>query len=165
MTHPKDSNAFERAMELVEEFGMDGMSQVFETVLNESMKHERSAVLQAKPYERSENRQGWANGFKPKTLNTRLGSLSLHIPQVRGGVDFYPSSLQKGLRSERAIKVALAEMYVQGVSTRKVETILKKFCGLSVSSTQVSEAAKYLDEQIGIWKNQDITAVSSSRMA
>src|SRR4029078_7062956 len=69
---------------------------------------------------------------------------------------FYPKSLEKGLRSERALKIALAEMYVQGVSTRKVAAITEKLCGFEVSSTQVSQAAAALDEQIEEWRNRPL---------
>ena len=74
------------------------------------MRQERSQALGAEPYERSEARQGYANGFKPKTLLTRMGPVELQIPQVREGVEFYPKALEKGLRSEQALKLALAEM-------------------------------------------------------
>ena len=66
----------------------------------------------------NENRRGYANGFKPKTVKTRVGEVTFDIPQVREG-DFYPRSLEKGIRSERALMMTLAEMYVQGVSTRR----------------------------------------------
>lgn len=100
--------------------------------------------MRAAPYERDEERNGQANGFKGKALQTRSGKLDVRIPQVRDG-SFYPQSLEKGLRSERALKIALAEMYVQGVSTRKVAAITEQLCGFEVSSTQVSRAAAELD--------------------
>jgi putative transposase len=71
---------------------------------------------------------GYANGFKPKQIKSRVGQLNVSIPQVRES-DFYPSSLEKGMRSERALRTALAEMYVTGVSTRKVEKITQKLVG------------------------------------
>ncbi len=80
------------------------------------------------PYERSEKRRGRRNGYKPRKVKTRLGELEFSIPQVRDG-KFYPRSLEKGLRSERALKLALAEMYVHGVSTRKVAAITEELCG------------------------------------
>ena len=80
-----------------------------ELLLNEAMKLERSAVLQALPYERTPGRRGHANGFKPKTVHTRVGDLELAVPQTRD-VPFYPSSLERGQRSERALKLAVAEM-------------------------------------------------------
>ena len=85
-----------------------------------------------------------------------MGAVDLQVPQVRGGVDFYPKALEKGLRSEQALKRALAEMYVQGVSTRKVSAIVEDLCGASVSSTQVSECAKRLDGQIQQWRQRPL---------
>ncbi|MBW6509869.1 MAG: transposase [Desulfuromonadales bacterium] len=118
---------------------------------------ERQHHLGVGPYERSENRRGQANGFKPKSVQTRVGSLDLNIPQVRDS-SFYPSSLEKGLRSERALKVALAEMYIQGVSTRKVAKITEQLCGFEVTSSQVSRAAKELDGVLEQWRNRPLGA-------
>src|SRR5439155_7671967 len=113
-------------------------------------------VLQAQPYERTDSRTGYSNGFKDKTVNSRLGPIRLDVPQVRGGVDFYPSALEKGRRSEQALKLALAEMYVQGVSTRKVSAIVEQLCGKSVSSTQVSDCAKLLDAELQKWRERPL---------
>jgi transposase-like protein len=73
------------------------------------MLQERSAVLQAQPCERCEDRLGHANGFKPKFLATRVGQIELRIPQVRDGIDFSPDALEKGVRSEQALLLAMAE--------------------------------------------------------
>src|SRR4029077_6646419 len=100
--------------------GTDGMKTLLEAVLNAAMRVERDKALNATPYERSDARQGYSNGFKPKVLQSRVGALDLQIPQTRG-VAFYPGCLEKGLRSEKALKLAIAEMYLKGVSTRKVE--------------------------------------------
>ena len=127
--------------------------------MNEAMKVEREQFLNAGAYQRTEARQGHANGFKPKTLNTGSGRVTFAIPQTRN-CDFYPQSLQKGLRSERSLTMAMAEMYVQGVSTRKVKNILEKMCGLEVSSTQVSDAAKSLDEEIRLFKERPLGCFS-----
>ena len=120
------------------------------------MKVERSSALNAHPWQRTENRMGYANGFKNKSVLSKLGKLHLDIPQVRGDVEFYPSALEKGIRSEKALTLAMAEMYVQGVSTRKVTSVLKKLCGLEISSTQVSNASKLLDEELEKWRNRPI---------
>ena len=88
-------------------------------------------------------------------MATRVGKLTLKVPQVRGG-DFYPSSLEKGIRSERALKLALAEMYVQGVSTRKVAAITEELCGFAVSSSQVSQATAQLDEELQAWRERPL---------
>jgi transposase-like protein len=122
------------------------------------MKLERTEVLGAAPYERSTSRRGYANGFKPKTVNSRLGRLELRVPQTRG-VEFYPSALERGERSERALKLAVAEMYVQGVSTRKVAEITEELCGLDVSSSQVSRAAQLLDEELAAWRERPLEQV------
>jgi hypothetical protein len=127
--------------------GTQAFRPVLEALLNETMKVDRESHLRAAPYERSPERRGMANGFKPKTLQTRLGALELEIPQVRDS-SFYPQSLEKGCRSEVALKVALAEMYVQGVSTRNVTAITERLCGTSISSTQVSRVAKMLDSEL-----------------
>ena len=78
-------------------------------LVNEAMQAGRSHVLQARPFERTDARLGHANGFKPKTLKTRLGDITFAVPQVRGDVEFYPSALEKGIRSEQALKLAMAE--------------------------------------------------------
>jgi putative transposase len=119
MTHQTQATALDEIMELLAEHAFDGMAQAVTALLNEVMKLERAHALGAVPYQRSESRTGHANGFKPRTLNTRLGALTVELPQTQG-VEFYPSVLEKGVRSERALKLAVAEMYVQGVSTRRV---------------------------------------------
>jgi transposase-like protein len=134
------------------------MSEAVRIMLNEAMRIERSQVIEAGPYERSERRRGYANGFKPKTLETRLGPLTVQVPQTRG-VEFYPSALEKGVRSERALKLAVAEMYVQGVSTRRVTAVMEQLCGLEVSSTQVSRATKLLDEELNAWRQRPLGEV------
>jgi putative transposase len=151
MAMQANNNKISEAMELIAEKGFSGMAEAMQILFNEAMLIERSRYLGVNPYERSDERRDYANGFKPKQVKTKVGELSLSIPQVRSS-EFYPSFLEKGVRSERALKLALAEMYVQGVSTRKVETILQELCGLSVSSTEVSRAAKLLDEELSQWK-------------
>jgi putative transposase len=126
------------------------------------MQIERQKHLGAAPHERTEQRNGYANGFKDKTLSTRLGQITVAVPQVREvngqGGGFYPQSLERGTRSERALKLALAEMYVQGVSTRKVAAITEQLCGFAVSSTQVSQAAQQLDETLTAWRKRPLSA-------
>jgi len=135
-----------------------------EILMNVAMKTERSGFLGAGPYERVETRRGYANGFKGKTVQTRMGELELAIPQVRGLAEgekgFYPQSLERGLRSERALKLAIAEMYVKGISTRKVAAVVEKLCGLDVSSSQVSAAAELLDEELKAWRNREIGEIT-----
>ena len=137
--------------------GFDGITGAVITLLNEAMKLDRTRHLQASPYERSDDRQGYANGYKPKTVNSKLGKLTLSVPQVReSDEEFYPSCLEKGLRSERALKAALAEMYIQGVSTRKVKAITEALCGYEVSSSQVSRITKELDGEFEQWRTRPL---------
>ncbi len=77
------------------------------------------------------------------------------VPQTRDG-SFYPSSLERGLRSERALKIALAEMYIQGVSTRKVAKITEELCGFEVSSSEVSRVSTELDAQLSSWRGREL---------
>ena len=160
MTHPSEDKAIRTAMESLIENGLDGMGEAIRILMNEAMKIERSDYLQATPYERNEDRVGHANGFKDKTVCTRVGDVTLQVPQVRGVpadlVGFYPRSLEKGLRSERALKLAIAEMYVQGVSTRKVAQITQELCGVEVTSAQVSRASQLLDEELEIWRTRPL---------
>ena len=124
-------------------------------LINQAMQIERENYLQAKSYERNSERQGYANSYKPKTVKTRVGEVTFDIPRVREG-GFYPRSLEKGMRSERALLLTLAEMYVQGVSTRKVAAITEKLCGIQVSASQVSRAAKQLDEELEVCRNRPL---------
>ena len=164
MTHRSDDKVFGQVFEVLIENGLDGMASAIEVLLNEAMKIERSDFLGADSHERTAQRCGYRNGFKDKKVKTRVGELNLAVPQVRDLKDksegFYPKSLEKGLRSERALKLAIAEMYVQGVSTRKVKEITRELCGLDVSSTQVSRASKLLDEELEQWRNRPLGEIA-----
>ena len=155
MTHQNESTPLDQMIQVLDEHGFDGMARAIQILINEAMKIERNEVLGAKPYQRTQERRGYANGFKPKTFHTRVGKVQLQVPQTRG-VEFYPKSLERGVRSERALKLAVAEMYVQGVSTRKVTQITSELCGLDVSSSQVSRAARLLDEELEAWRSRPL---------
>lgn len=158
MSTPFHPNAVGEAVQALAEQGFDGMAQAMELLLNECMKVERQQALGVGAYQRGEARRGQANGFKPKQLKTRVGPLNLRVPQVRGA-EFYPSALERGSRSERALCLALAEMYVQGVSTRKVSQITEQLCGCEISSSDVSRAAKLLDEELTKWRTRPLGAI------
>ena len=136
--------------------GLEYLPELVRILVNLAMRLEREAYLRAKPYERTPERRDYANGYKPKTLKTRLGPITFAIPQVREG-GFYPSALEKGMRSERALHLALAEMYVQGVSTRKVSEVVERLFGVEVSSAQVSKAAAQLDEVLAQWRERPLS--------
>lgn len=137
--------------------GVQNLKPLIETLLNEAMKIERQEALKVEPYERSPERTGHANGFKEREYASRMGSLRIQIPQVRG-LSFYPRCLEKGERSEKALKIAVAEMYIQGVSTRKVLAITEELCGFEISSTQVSRCAQLLDEELQKFRERHLTA-------
>jgi putative transposase len=155
MTHQTKSDLLNQVLQLLTQNGTDGLAEGLRLLINEAMLQERTQALQAQPYERTDARTGHANGFKPKTLDTRVGPITFAIPKARG-LSFYPSALDKGVRSEQALKLALAEMYVQGVSTRKVAAIVEQLCGTSVSSTQVSHCAAQLDAELEAWRTRPL---------
>jgi len=155
MTH---QNNYTFAEEIAEK-GLEAIPEMMRVLINNAMQVERSRYLQAEQYERTKDRKGHANGFKPKTIQTRIGNITFAVPQVREG-GFYPSALEKGLRSERALTITLAEMYVQGVSTRKVKTITEQLCGIEVSATQVSRATAQLDEVLQEWRERPLGEIS-----
>ena len=157
MTKQVNDNGVYDLIELISEQGFGGMPEAAVMLMNEAMRLERNRHLQAEPYERSSERQGYANGYKPKTLKTQIGKLDLSVPQVRGSeTDFYPSFLERGMRSERALKLALAEMYVQGVATRRVKKITEELCGFEISSSEVSRATKELDGAFERWRTRSL---------
>jgi len=155
MTYREDFTLPAELMERVSKQGLDILPELIQVIINAAMQAERQQYLKAEPYQHTEERQGHANGFKPKTVHTRVGNITFAIPQVREG-GFYPEALEKGLRSERALLLALAEMYVQGVSTRKVKAVTEKLCGVALSSVQVSHAAALLDTDLEKWRNRPL---------
>lgn len=152
-----ENNPLEAAYAALLSQGLDGAGEALRILVNEAGKIERAHHLNAQPFERSDERRGHANGFKPKTVMTRMGELTFAVPQVRDS-SFYPSALEKGSRTEQALNIALAEMYVQGVSTRKVITVLQSLLGpeVSISSTQVSRAAETLDAGLRAWRERPL---------
>jgi putative transposase len=155
MTHQDDYTLLQ---DLAEK-GLEAVPELLRVLINQAMQAERAKYLNAGQYERTEDRIGHANGYKPKTVRTRVGEITFAVPQVREG-GFYPSALEKGLRSERALVIALAEMYVQGVSTRKVKAITEELCGVDVSSMQVSRAAAQLDDALQEWRERPLGEIA-----
>jgi len=155
MTYREDFTLPAELLEQVQAQGLDVLPELMRVILNAAMQAERTEHLNAAPYQHTQARRGYANGFKPKTMRTRVGEITFAVPQVREG-GFYPQALEKGLRSERALTLALAEMYVQGVSTRKVKAITEQLCGVNVSSAQVSRAAAQMDEELEKWRQRPL---------
>lgn len=158
MTCDMKDTAYSAILEQLIQDGTSGIKEAMTIMLNEAMKLERQRYMQAEPYERSDTRTDYSNGFKSKTVRSVAGELKLSVPQVRSS-EFYPSALTRGHRSDRALLLALAEMYVQGTSTRKVTKIIEELCGFEVSTAEVSRANKLLDEELGKWRNRPLSSM------
>jgi len=159
MTYQPDCTIPEAMLSQIAEQGLDYLPELVRILIDNAMEAERQHYLQAEPYQRTPERRGQANGFKPKTVLTRIGAIPFSIPQVRDG-GFYPQALEKGVRSERALTLSLAEMYVQGISTRKVAEITEQLIGKAVSSSQVSRASAELDTILESWRQQPIDEIA-----
>lgn len=140
--------------------GLQGFPAVMARIYNLAMRFERELHLGAKSYERTDERIGYANGYKPKTIRTAAGNIRLQIPQVRDtDRPFYPRSLERGSRSDRALRMAVAEMYIKGVSTRKVQSIFNELCDVNITADQVSRAMQELDGELQNWRTRPIGVV------
>ena len=148
----------EALLEHLIEHGPNDIATVFARAFELAMQIERERFLGAGHYERTANRQGYANGYKPKRIDTPAGTVTVGVPKTAGhdGTPFYPQSLERGRRSVRAVMLAVAEMYIKGVSTREVEAVMHEFGIESLSSSQVSRAARMLDEELDAWRNRPL---------
>lgn len=124
-------------------------------VVQQAIEQEFERFIGAGRWQRSPGRRGWRNGRKPRRLETRVGMLVLRVPQDREG-RFQPSLFARYQRSERALMLALIEMYVQGVSTRKVSRIVEELCGQAISASQVSRLVKTLDTEVAAWRQRTL---------
>lgn len=138
----------------------DGAKRLLEYLLEQAMKEEVRRHLDAGRHERTDHRRGYRNGYKPRTLKTRVGELELEVPQVRACEPYHPSMFAKWQRSERALLVACAEMYFQGVSTRNVRQVLEAMCEGDISSMTVSRVAAELDETLDSFRQRRLDAVA-----
>ena len=170
MDRQKDT-AVEAVLEHLIEHGPSDIATVFGRAFELAMQIERERFLRAGPYERTAERQGYANGYKSKRIDTPAGTVTVDVPKTAGhdGAPFYPQSLERGRRSVRAVMLAVAEMYIKGVSTREVEAVMREFGIESLSSSQplvdrkrstagqrVSRAAKLLDDELQAWRSRPL---------
>ena len=134
----------EALMEQLIEGGAEDMAAVFAGLFNLAMRFERERFLGAGHYERTPERRGYANGTKAKKIDTPARTVTLTVPKTAGHEEpFYPQALERGRRSCRAVMLAVAEMYIKGVSTRDAEAVMSKFGLESLSSSQVSRGARW----------------------
>jgi len=125
----------------------DGLAKLIESVLNQVLEAQVSDSLGAERYERSEGRLSYRNGYRPRQLYTRVGPITLQVPQTRDG-SFSTQIFKRYQRSEQAFVLALMEMYVNGVSTRKITNITEELCGVSFSKSTVSQLCTELDARV-----------------
>lgn len=138
----------------------DPMKAMLEVLMRAVMEAGVEAHLGAGRYERSESRKGSRNGYKSRKLKTRVGELELSVPQVRKTEPYSPHFFAKWERSERALLVACSEMYLMGVSTRKVKNVLEKMGGFELSASTVSSVAHELDEKLEAFRARPLEACS-----
>ena len=150
MTYPKDIK-----ISSPEQFALlndpDFLNQAVTRFLQQFLEAEIATFLQAEPYQRTTDRTGYRNGYKPRIVKTRVGRIELSVPQDREG-RFHSGLFARFQRSEKALILALQEAYLQGVSTRKVTKITEALCGTSFSKSQISELCQDLDADINAWR-------------
>ena len=127
--------------------GPDGLAKLVETVLNQILEAQVTEALGAARHERTEERVGYRNGYRARTLYTRVGPVRLLVPQTRDG-SFSTDIFKRYQRSEQAFVLALMEMVVNGVSTRKVSAITEELCGASFTKSTVSALCAGLEPRV-----------------
>ncbi|WP_087908303.1 IS256 family transposase [Limosilactobacillus fermentum] len=132
------------------------MQSIMAKILDEILKSEATEQIKAKAYERSDERTNSRNGYRVRQLTTRVGTLELHVPKLRHG-NFSTQLFKRYQRSEQAFDLALMEMVIQGVSTRKVAEITKKLCGTTFSKSTVSALCNNLDDQVLDFNRRPLT--------
>lgn len=137
----------------------DPLRDMLRGLVQEAIQQEFETFMGAGRFERAHGRRGWRNGSKPRTLRTRVGTLELRIPKDRAG-QFQPSLFERYERTEKALVAALMEMYVQGVSTRKVSAIVEQLCGHTISASGVSAITKRLDSEVEAWRRRSLAGRS-----
>jgi putative transposase len=144
--------------ELVQQILLDDpefLRRIVERTLQQVLEAEITEHIGAAPYQRTESRKGHRNGYKPRKLKTRVGTLELLVPQDREGA-FSTHLFSRYQRNEKALVLALMEMYVEGVSTRKVRQITEELCGTSFSKSLISELAGNLDSELESWRSRPL---------
>lgn len=133
----------------------EAFRKLLQRTLNDILKVESQEQLQAAPYERSDSRLDSRNGLRDRELKTRIGRITLAVPRHRN-VPFKTLIFDNYSRSEAALVTAMAEMVVNGVSTRKVSRVIESLCGTSVSKSSVSEICKNLDKEVESFRNRPL---------
>ena len=145
----------EEILQLLLEDRGDAFKSILQASLNKILQVESSEQLKAAPYERSEDRTDSRNGTRERELNTRIGRIVLHVPRHRN-VPFKTLVFDNYSRSEAALIASMAEMVVNGVSTRKVSRVMETLCGTSFSKSTVSEVCKDLDKAVAEFRTRSL---------
>jgi len=173
MTHQEQNKEGLNILQEAISEGDDAIRLLLQHIIQHVLEEEITAYLEAGTYERTDKRNGYRNGYKPRTFKTRVGRIELMVPKDREGrfqtelFEKYQrircvaaccdgATARRAQRDEKALTLAIMEMYVQGVSTRKVKKITEELCVLDISRSQVSNLAKGLDEEIGVWRNRSL---------
>ena len=133
----------------------DGLSELLSSVLNQVLEAQMTEHLGAERHEQQKERTGYRNGYRTRTLYTRVGPLQLRVPQTRDG-SFCTEIFKRYQRNEQAFVLGLMEMYLQGVSTRKVTKITEELCGASFSKSTVSQLCVQLDARVSAWRSRPL---------
>jgi len=155
MTHPRKDTRVSALMQETILSSDDALKEMLQRLVQAVLETEMQTFLQAESYERTDKRTGYRNGYKPRMLCTRVGTLELMVPKDREG-RFQTELFERYQRSEKALMLCIAQMYIQGVATRKVKKITEALCGLEISKSQVSELTKRLDGEIEAWRNRPL---------
>lgn len=147
----------EEILQLLSSDRNSAFAKLLQDSLNSILKAESAEQLKAEPYERTQERTGSRNGFRDRPLTTRIGQIILKVPKHRNGEAFKTFVFDNYCRSEAALIITMAEMCVNGVSTRKVSRVMETLCGKSFSKSTVSEACKELDEKISAFRERPLT--------
>lgn len=154
MTRKKGSitrNELKQALKDSEDF----LKPVVQSVVQEIMEAEMDEALGAGKSQRTETRRGYRSGYYSRDLITRVGKLELRVPQDRHG-HFSTEVFERYQRSEKALVSTLAEMYIQGVSTRKVKAVTEELCGHAFSASTVSRINKKLDKELAVFSERPL---------
>lgn len=134
----------------------DMAKNILTKAFNELMEKERDEYLENKSYQRDPNRSTYRNGYYNRDYTTKIGTLTLRVPRTRDG-KFSTKVFERYQRNEKALLLTMLEMYVQGVSTRKVSKVIENISGKTYSKSFVSSLTKQLDEEVKLWRNNDLS--------
>lgn len=133
----------------------EAFSKLLEAILNQVLLAQSAEQIGAQPYERSDERMAYRNGFRERGLTTRIGSITLDVPRHRNG-NFSTTMFQRYQRSEQALVLAMIEMVINGVSTRKIKNVTEELCGENFSKSTVSNLCKQLDPIVAAFRNRPL---------